>query len=318
MRGKAQAEQVRRFLNGITPAYAGKSVSRLLRKASLWDHPRVCGEKPRSAHQRARLWGSPPRMRGKVSPGSSERRACGITPAYAGKSREVLINVPGSGDHPRVCGEKDQVKSMSTEDVGSPPRMRGKESLHTPTCRNTGITPAYAGKSGWPRSSGAAAGDHPRVCGEKHKIFSSRSNPLGSPPRMRGKVHVRVVCVGLCRITPAYAGKSRRHDEKPERSEDHPRVCGEKLYSFNLYAYKIGSPPRMRGKEGDCCRDAGHDGITPAYAGKSFDRARATRHWQDHPRICGEKAQFLLRRLSSTGSPPHMRGKATWSATPFG
>ena len=45
MRGKAQAEQVRRFLNGITPAYAGKSVSRLLRKASLWDHPRVCGEK---------------------------------------------------------------------------------------------------------------------------------------------------------------------------------------------------------------------------------------------------------------------------------
>ena len=56
---------------------------------------------------------------------------------------------------------------MSTEDVGSPPRMRGKESLHTPTCRNTGITPAYAGKSAYKNRLFLSGRDHPRVCGEK-------------------------------------------------------------------------------------------------------------------------------------------------------
>ena len=196
--------------------------------------------------------------------------------------------------------------------------MRGKGLADNLSIQGHRITPAYAGKS-WSWGSGThRTGDHPRVCGEKYATVAAEVVQKGSPPRMRGKDSSFQLWRVSRRITPAYAGKSRRHDEKPERSEDHPRVCGEKLYSFNLYAYKIGSPPRMRGKEGDCCRDAGHDGITPAYAGKSFDRARATRHWQDHPRICGEKAQFLLRRLSSTGSPPHMRGKATWSATPFG
>ena len=167
-------------------------------------------------------------MRGKVSPGSSERRACGITPAHAGKSREVLINVPGSGDHPRVCGEKDQVKSMSTEDVGSPPRMRGKESLHTPTCRNTGITPAYAGKS--KRSGALSRGqkDHPRVCGEK----SSNVHGGGMFPW----------------ITPAYAGKSRQRRRRGRRRQDHPRVCGEKCVVEDFIAPPAGSPPRMRGK----------------------------------------------------------------------
>ena len=67
--------------------------------------------------------------------------------------------------------------------------MRGKESLHTPTCRNTGITPAYAGKSAYKNRLFLSGRDHPRVCGEKQ---------------------LAVVVLSLThRITPAYAGKSR-------------------------------------------------------------------------------------------------------------
>ena len=86
-------------------------------------------------------------MRGKVSPGSSERRACGITPAYAGKSREVLINVPGSGDHPRICGEKVMIPASMAFITGSPPHMRGKADAEAGIAEFLGITPAYAGKS---------------------------------------------------------------------------------------------------------------------------------------------------------------------------
>ena len=33
------------------------------------------------------------------------------------------------------------------------------------------------------------------------------------------------------------------------RDEDHPRVCGEKLDASTLCAKRLGSPPRVRGKD---------------------------------------------------------------------
>ena len=52
---------------------------------------------------------------------------------------------------------------------GSPPRMRGKVALVMLVQAAVGITPAYAGKSGWPSQSPPPHQDHPRVCGEKGK-----------------------------------------------------------------------------------------------------------------------------------------------------
>ena len=71
------------------------------------------------------------------------------------------------------------------------------------------------------------------------------------------------------RITPAYAGKSRRLVSRLLFSEDHPRLCGEKYDIKSIYGTLQGSPPPMRGKaENACVTDAGNR-ITPAYAGKS-------------------------------------------------
>ena len=137
---------------------------------------------------------------------------------------------------------------MSTEDVGSPPRMRGKESLHTPTCRNTGITPAYAGKRREDCDMGMYDRDHPRVCGEKPRRPPAAAVGIGSPPRMRGKGTSAVVMRRQLGITPAYAGKSRT------------RRCWTKTTA--------GSPPRMRGKAPDIQQEKPETGITPAYAGK--------------------------------------------------
>ena len=91
---------------GITPAYAGKSAHRVRRSDSMRDHPRVCGEKHTTFFVRPRKWGSPPRMRGKVTGSARAPLNARITPAYAGKSLTIQKMTTRSRDHPRVCGEK--------------------------------------------------------------------------------------------------------------------------------------------------------------------------------------------------------------------
>ena len=131
--------------------------------------------------------GSPPRMRGKVSSSVIARRRIGITPAYAGKRATLQRTGMLVWDHPRVCGEKLPDCAVETVAWGSPPRMRGKEWAARNGRSITGITPAYAGKSGFSFVRGIGQPDHPRVCGEK--VDGERVDRMreGSPPRMRGK-----------------------------------------------------------------------------------------------------------------------------------
>ena len=51
-------------------------------------------------------------------------------------------------------------------------------------------------------------------------------------------------------------------------------------------------------------------GITPAYAGKRNINFNNVEVDGDHPRLCGEKGNFLRLRQHLSGSPPPMRGKA--------
>ena len=50
-------------------------------------------------------------------------------------------------------------------------------------------------------------------------------------------------------------------------------------------------------------------GITPAGAGKTFERSRRTHRARDHPRRCGENNPIKVRHLFDKGSPPQVRGK---------
>ena len=65
---------------------------------------------------------------------------------------------------------------------------------------------------------------------------------------MRGKVVFNITVNMIHRITPAYAGKSRRSSRNERQCEDHPRLCGEKVKKNTLTDSKKGSPPPMRGK----------------------------------------------------------------------
>ena len=148
-------------------------------------------------------------MRGKGEKCEKESLRCRITPAYAGKSCGRCCCVCVTEDHPRLCGEKD---SMTDQ----------REQPHR-------ITPAYAGKRTLTCCTSPAWGDHPRLCGEKFQ--KNRRSPCykGSPPPMRGKVIGKQKREGATRITPAYAGKSRRNRGTDCNIWDHPRLCGEKF-----------------------------------------------------------------------------------------
>ena len=188
MRGKVGWSLSRSRRSGITPAYAGKSLA---------------GRCPAPAGL-----GSPPRMRGKVHVRPTRSLQRGITPAYAGKRLCRMQARWSAGDHPRVCGEKGIQGTVGSFSQGSPPRMRGKGASHAGSGVRMGITPAYAGKSMPGMHRDLLMEDHPRVCGEKASFPSLHRQPLGSPPRMRGKASVSVSGSVVTGITPAYAGKS--------------------------------------------------------------------------------------------------------------
>ena len=95
-------------VEGITPAWAGKSPIISHFRGVFKDHPRVGGEKLRGMLYRGSVRGSPPRGRGKGFHLFQRIRHHGITPAWAGKSFSVYFVCPCHGDHPRVGGEKPE------------------------------------------------------------------------------------------------------------------------------------------------------------------------------------------------------------------
>ena len=98
----------------------------------------------------------------------------------------------------------------------------------------------------------------------------------GSPPRMRGKVQAVHPELRPMRITPAYAGKRGGQRALRFLPQDHPRVCGEKVFALSAAACAAGSPPRMRGKVAQKDFRCDKVRITPAYAGKRLKRSRST------------------------------------------
>ena len=207
-RGKEGGGSVGMPIDGITPAYAGKSRTYGDLVHIAWDHPRLRGEKLSRSCIKACSRGSPPLTRGKERRLARKRRLYGITPAYAGKRSAKKKKQQSLKDHPRLRGEKPQERQSKNPAKGSPPLTRGKGFLVAIIGVLARITPAYAGKSSLFDLVYCNPEDHPRLRGEKSFLFSSLFFFVGSPPLTRGKVTAICFVMAFFRITPAYAGKS--------------------------------------------------------------------------------------------------------------
>ena len=166
--------------------------------------------------------------------------------------------------------------------------MRGKPSPRRRSRGASRITPACAGKTIFTCAGARASADHPRVCGENRLISMCPKPRHGSPPRVRGKLIVAAERAAQERITPACAGKTLFCGSRCCAGADHPRVCGENVARNVHEAVERGSPPRVRGKQGEHPVQPLETRITPACAGKTPSVSLIASKYADHPRVCGE------------------------------
>ena len=152
------------------------------------------------------------------------------------------------------------------------------------------------------------------MCGENVLSNLVEFHFSGSPPRVRGKLLQLTQAMGSGGITPACAGKTSAIASVLFELEDHPRVCGENQTPSTLTPARIGSPPRVRGKQMTGFQNGYKGRITPACAGKTLKPIHSFVEYQDHPRVCGENLLRLLGSRVHQGSPPRVRGKRTGAA----
>ena len=151
---------------GITPAYAGNTLTPFRPGVQFKDHPRLRGEYAPGQVQTDKDAGSPPLTRGIPAMGQSMLAKVGITPAYAGNTTHTDRKSEGAEDHPRLRGEY----------IVFP----------FPTTISPRITPAYAGNTNINGSFRRSIWDHPRLRGEYTYCGTRTVRYEGSPPLTRG------------------------------------------------------------------------------------------------------------------------------------
>ena len=130
----------------------------------------------------------------------------------------------------------------------------------------------------------------------------------GSSPRMRGTPDMNAENGGIPGIIPAHAGNTCLVLHRGIPVRDHPRACGEHLYTFASHAAVSGSSPRMRGTQCLVADLEDGDGIIPAHAGNTRAYTRTLPSARDHPRACGEHSDSASTNACFAGSSPRMRG----------
>ena len=151
---------------GITPAYAGNTVNKLLHMLPNRDHPRLRGEHSMYPAMQMLRKGSPPLTRGTQSPSIKSLHFERITPAYAGNTEWTTKESDNIEDHPRLRGEHFLRCKFIKHNCGSPPLTRGTLIFACLSNRFHRITPAYAGNTLAVHSIYHHAKDHPRLRGE--------------------------------------------------------------------------------------------------------------------------------------------------------
>ena len=138
----------------LTPAFAGNTVGAAGVRVSSPAHPRVRGEYIEPHAEPGAAWGSPPRSRGIRGGGDGGGVRGGLTPAFAGNTRDSTCRAAIWPAHPRVRGEYRLGRLDLAANEGSPPRSRGIPG-HRGLCLSfRGLTPAFAGNTG-----GASTGE---------------------------------------------------------------------------------------------------------------------------------------------------------------
>ena len=173
------------------------------------DHPRIRGKHQNHRKCKLHTRGSPPHTREAPNKSPLCTYFARITPAYAGSTREQILDDVEKRDHPRIRGKHLSVLYGRTFGRGSPPHTREAQYELIFKSPPTGITPAYAGSTMINNPVLAIKKDHPRIRG-KHQMNGAVAGVVpGSPPHTREAPEQLKKVSEQLRITPAYAGSTR-------------------------------------------------------------------------------------------------------------
>ena len=130
-----------------TPAYAGKTRMRAKRAFAKKKHPRLRGEDSVESSGFSCSPETPPLTRGRLRRVSSWWTSSGNTPAYAGKTLQILRARRGVQKHPRLRGEDKCTENVQKSSGETPPLTRGRQDQAPRFVVGRRNTPAYAGKT---------------------------------------------------------------------------------------------------------------------------------------------------------------------------
>ena len=269
VRGRPKRSADSAAVSRFTPACAGQTYQRPVAAAAAAVHPRVCGADPLPHTCVNPSAGSPPRVRGRREFRLFVHNLIRFTPACAGQTADEAVR--------HACVD------------GSPPRVRGRLDGEGEVGIVPRFTPACAGQTFEGGDINTIVAVHPRVCGADFVGKPRRPALRGSPPRVRGRLHVYSLSILRPRFTPACAGQTEG-------------------IRFGC-ATDAGSPPRVRGRLLTAGILDASLRFTPACAGQTRLRRVKIAAQSVHPRVCGADRNPVIRPRHHLGSPPRVRGR---------
>ncbi len=252
--------------------------------------------------------GSSPRVRGTPCRRNGQQVFHRFIPACAGNAPPGFSPHCAPAVHPRVCGERYQIRPPQTVVIGSSPRVRGTRSSQLTHIVSQRFIPACAGNAVRFRYVATATPVHPRVCGERMLQPRLTTKDCGSSPRVRG---TQIRCVHRCgcdRFIPACAGNAAIRCGGRENDAVHPRVCGERVVQVGIARVSCGSSPRVRGTRRHRTPTRLSRRFIPACAGNAESVPGDAREAAVHPRVCGERGYYQPSGDIIRGSSPRVRG----------
>ena len=104
-----------------------------------------------------------------------------------------------------MCGADFQKSTPTFSRLGSPPRVRSRQSKRGYPQHGVGITSACAEQTRYEQGPERSRGDHLRVCGADTPVVSILAAGVGSPPRVRSRHGCLTNSFSITGITSACA-----------------------------------------------------------------------------------------------------------------
>ena len=158
-------------------------------------HPHACGELDSRKPEKTRYYGSSPRLWGTLCIKTSYKHLHRFIPTLVGNSKSLYISEFSPAVHPHACGELPEFLEAAVTVTGSSPRLWGthKDFFFQPSFHR--FIPTLVGNSIEHQAMFYKHPVHPHACGELLVLSQSKTNCIGSSPRLWGTRGWGVCCI---------------------------------------------------------------------------------------------------------------------------